>query len=166
METKLKEAIKLNLSNLVEFILKNHPNVDKSLILHKINNLFKLEQIHKKSILDTIEKKVIKVVKSLFSNYVLVMDTDDDQNIDLKINKFVLDIHDKTVVGVENSKNGDIEPLNKSLIEICHKYKLKYKLPLNLNIVEEEKDTVIVNEIQELGLKYQESDDDDDENED
>lgn len=181
METKLNESINSKLMDLVEFIVKKNPNVDKGLINHKINQLFKpVAQLRvnqtkstiksklssKHNILNNIQKKVIKVVKSPFSNYVLIVDNSDDKNIDLQKNKFVMDISSKIIIGIENL-NGEIEPLNKSLIEICHKYKLKYVVPLNLNISDEpDQDSVIVNEIHDLGLNYAESDEEVDANED
>jgi hypothetical protein len=44
-----------------------------------------------------------------------------------------MDLTTKEVIGFENLK-GEIESLNKNLIDLCHKYKIKYRVPLNLNI--------------------------------
>lgn len=45
-----------------------------------------------------------------------------------------MNTHTKTIIGFE-SENGSVEPLNKEMVEICHKYKLFCELPLNLNQV-------------------------------
>lgn len=163
METKLNEAINQKLLLLVDFILEKNSNVDKTLINHKINELFQIKNKVVNNIIDTIiqQRPIIKVKKSIFSNYILTVDNDDHYYDDLKINKFVMNITTQNIIGIENS-NGEIETLTKSLIEICHKYKIKYDIPLNLNSDHNlDQDIVIVNEIQELGLNYTESDEED-----
>ncbi|AHL67530.1 hypothetical protein DH26_gp033 [Chloriridovirus anopheles1] len=64
----------------------------------------------------------MKVSKNQNGNYIVQIDEDE---------KLVLDLSTKLIIGFETEK-GDVEPLTKSLIEICHKYKLKYVMPLNL----------------------------------
>jgi hypothetical protein len=163
MESKLNLILEKNLRNLVEFLLEINSNVNKDLLNQKINTLFKINigkvnnNPKSKKILDSIfeNKPIIKVKKSLFSNYVLFVEETDTRFEDIRTNNFVMDLSSQTIVGLENSQ-GEIEPLNKDLIEICHKYKLKYKIPLNLdtNIDQD----IIINEIQELGLNYAGSD--------
>ena len=188
MEQALESIIKKNLSSLVDFILHKNPNANKDHIEHKINKLnffgsyndnmnHKMNsvrrkevkksngQLQSKNIIETItdQKDVIKVKKNHFENYVLFMESNDPKFDDIKQHTFVMDIGSKLIVGVQDSK-GLIEPLNKSLIEICHKYKLRYQIPLNLNIEDDlVQDTVITNEILQLGLNYAESEDEENE---
>lgn len=152
MESKLNDMINQSVVSLANFILKKHPNINKDVFDHKIKELFKIKN---NSIIDTINKQtpIIKVKKSPFSNYILIMDKYED----IGSIKFVLDIDSQTIIGTENSE-GLIEPLQKSFIELCHKYKLRYKVPFNLNIGNESDDDVILNEIEELGLNHEESD--------
>jgi hypothetical protein len=122
----LKEKFKL-LSN---HIIKNYPNVDKDSIDHKISLILNLKETHNGgTILDVIKSKklVINVIKNSFSNYVL-----DAPFEDIKNAKLVMDLTTKEVIGFENLK-GEIESLNKNLIDLCHKYKIKYRIPFNLN---------------------------------
>jgi hypothetical protein len=172
MEKKLEQLIKEKVILLVDFILENNPNVNRDHIYHKLDklNLLPMSKTKvstvkliknepKRKIINSImeNKPIIKVKRSLFSNHILFIDNDDNKFDDLKKNKFVIDIRSKTIIGIENFE-GKIEPLDKSLIEICHKYKIKYKIPLNLNINDNlEQDVIITNEIQELGLNYAES---------
>jgi alpha-N-acetylglucosamine transferase len=65
----------------------------------------------------------------------------------------------KIVVGVEN-KSGEVLPLTKDLIDVCKKYKIRYEVPLNLNLEDNGEDDVIDNELKELGLNCAESGDD------
>lgn len=184
MEQTLESIIKKNLSSLVDFVLQKNPNANKDHIYHKINKLnFYVQNHHEsrikkltkekktngpirsKNILETLtmQKDVIKVRKNQFSNYVLFMDSNDLKFEDIKKHAFVMDVGSKTIIGVQDS-NGLIEPLNKSLIEICHKYKLKYQVPLNLNTEDDPgQDTVITNEMHQLGLNYAESEDEENE---
>ena len=187
MEQALELTIKKNLSLLVDFILEKNPNANKDLIYHKINklNFYNLypnnaPKEHKsgngssrkvkgkdqsKNIIQSIlnQKDVIKVKKNQFSNYVLYVEDDDLKFEDLRTHTLVMDIGSKTIIGIQDSK-GSIEPLNKNLIEICCKYKLRYQVPLNLNINDEPtQDTVITNEILQLGLNYAESEDEENE---
>lgn len=133
--------------------------------------------IAKQSIIQSITEQipVIKVEKSQHSNYILKPSNASFQNKksthfaytdnlfeDLVENNFVINIASKVIIGIENSK-GEIEPLNKYLIEICHKYKLKYELPLNLNINNEESEDIITDKIYELGLNYEKSDSEEEE---
>jgi len=163
MELILEQAIKEKIKLLVDFILAKNPNASRDRIYHKIYQLnivsTPLQCNPSKNIIESVvqQAQTIKVRKSLnSSNYILVGGSDHSFD-DLNKNKFVMDIRSKTVVGVENFK-GEVEPLNKCLIEVCHKYKLRYELPLNLNIGDELVDAVISDEIRELGLNYAESD--------
>jgi hypothetical protein len=157
MDRILEEVIKKKLSLLVDFILEKNPNASKERIYHKINEL----QFYKpRCIINAIQNQnmVLKAHKSKFSNYIL-SGPKDTKFDDLNKSRFVFDITIKTVIGVENNC-GEIEPLNIALIEICHKYKLKYMLPLNLNIDDQDNNILIADEIQGLGLNYAESDED------
>lgn len=114
----------------------------------------------------TDKKPIIQVKKNQFENYILVVEEHNHMFEDFKNNKFVINIDNQTIIGTENLK-GEIEPLSKALVEICHKYKLRYTIPLNLNTSNDlDEDTVITTEIQQLGLNYAESETDDDNNED
>ena len=116
-------------------------------------------------ITDSIEdqRPLIKVQRSDYSNYVLTAQS--PRFDDLVENKLVMNINTHTIIGIENSK-GEIEPLNKYLIEICHKYKLKFEMPPNLNVDDEIPDVVLDDdEVHKLGLSYK-SEDEDEENDD
>ena len=171
MERILEDIISQKLILLVDFILEKNPNANRAHIYRKIHQLkFYVEKKNKKENLKAIlsRKPTIQVRKSQFSNYILTLNEEEGINNynDLNENKFVMNTGSKMVIGTENSE-GEIEPLNKFLIEICHKYKLKYELPLNLNMSDEpDQDIVITNEIEGLGLNYAESDDDDKEEDD
>lgn len=182
MDKKFEQLIREKIILLVDFILEKNPNASKDHINHKISKLdfftsskktelskskIKREGELKQKIIDSIikYKPIIKVKRSLFSNYILVMENDNHKFDDLRKNKFVMDIRSRSIIGVENSK-GEIEPLDKTLIEICHRYKMKYQIPLNLNTIDEvEQDVVIANEINELGLNYVESEEEEEEEE-
>jgi hypothetical protein len=169
MEVTINNIIQDNLNKLIDFVLEKNPSADRIKINRKTKEL-QLRTIPKanQKVLDTIidKKQVIKVKKSLFNNYILIVDENDFNFKDIKNNKFVIDMDNQTIIGIENLQ-GDIEPLTKALIEICHKYKLKYSIPLNMNINNDmDEDTTIVNEIHELGLNYAESESDNDNNED
>lgn len=159
MNRMVEEVIKNKLMLLVDFILEKNPSVSRERINHKIKEL-QFYDYTKPHILDIVQNKnmVLKAHKSRFGNYVL---TGSNSTIyeDLNECKLVFDVTTKTVIGFED-KYGEILPLNPTLIEICHKYKLRYKLPLNLNIDEEDDDALIVDEIKGLGLNYAESDED------
>ena len=175
MELLIQNLIKEKLNLLLDHIIKNYPNVDKDNVNYKINSILDLKQqnntmIHtsfkKQNILDIIKSKklVINVVKSPFSNYIL----DNVSFDDIKNAKLIMDLTTKEVIGFENSK-GEIEPLNKNLIDICHKYKIKYLIPLNLNIdSESDGDDDLISSVdtnsvdQDLKL-YLQSDEDNDE---
>lgn len=183
MEDKLYQIIKIKLDTLVDSILQKNPTADKGLIKHKINTLFNFlpeikekvknkpcllkDDKHKTTILDTIneQKSTIKIKRTIFSNHILIMDETSNNFNDINTSKFVFDMDNKTIKGVENSK-GEIEPLNKSHIEICHKYKLRYEIPLNLNVDDNfEEDVTITNEIRDLGLSYANSEEEDEDKE-
>lgn len=166
METIIENLIKQKMFDFMTGIINKYPIIDKSTVNHKINSIFNknkglnLPKIKVGLILPKIEenKDVIKVVKSPFSNYILKAHFDD-----ITLNKLVMNLTTKNIIGFEN-ENGEVEPLNKNLIEICNKYKIKYKIPLNLNLNNDgEIDEVIVNELEELGLNYAESEEENDE---
>jgi hypothetical protein len=168
MEIQLNKVINQKLEALVDFILEKNSNANKNLINHKIDKLFfrvptKLGSKSPK-IIDSIikQKQIIKVVKSPFLNYILVPELSNHKFDDLKKNKFVMDIELQCIIGIENLK-GEIQPLTKELIEVCHKYKLKFRVPLNLNNDDIDDDIVINNEIHGLGLNYAESEDEENE---
>lgn len=162
IESAIESAINKKINLLVDFILFKNPHANKTQINHKLKELGLFRICPKTSITQTIESKRPKltVIKSKAGNYIL----QGDQNHifeDLRKNKFVLDLTTKKISGIENC-NGEIEPLSKSLIEICHKYKLKYDIPLNLNTSDiMEEDNLIVNDMQELNLSYANSEEDD-----
>ncbi|CCV01858.1 hypothetical protein IIV22A_014R [Invertebrate iridescent virus 22] len=160
MENIMQSIVNKNLTFLVDFVLSKNPNANRGQINHKINELglFKSKPQNSKTVINSlmVNKPVLTVVKTETGNYIL-QGNNNPIFKDLKKNKFVLNLTTKKVIGIENL-NGEIEPLNKSLIEICHKYKLKYEIPLNLNTSNDpEEDDIIINEMQELKLNYAES---------
>jgi hypothetical protein len=164
MDTEVKLIINQKILSLVDFIINKNPNADKGKINHKLNQLGllwipKIKINGTPAVITMIDKKpTIKVEKNQFSNYILCVEEDNHIFQDLLTNKFVMHVGSKTIIGTENS-SGEIEPLTKALVEVCHKYKLKYQVPLNLNTSDDpDQDDVIVNEIQGLGLNYAESD--------
>ncbi|ADO00475.1 hypothetical protein WIV_gp131 [Wiseana iridescent virus] len=171
METSIKLIFENKLTSLVDFILSKNPNADKGKINHKISQLGLFQQ---KKVIPRIQTKLIdklveryqiklKVKKTTFGNYVVYSDENDPKFEDLQTNKFVLSLGSKTIIGIENA-NGEVEPLNKVLVEVCHKYKLKYEMPLNLNTSDDpEQDEIIEGEICGLGLNYAESEAESDE---
>ena len=166
MESKINNIIQDKLIKLIDFVLEKNPNADRVKINRKIKEL-NLRTIPKtnQKLLNTItnQKTIFKVQKNHFSNYVLIVEEKNHKFTDLESNKFVIDIDSQNVIGVENFK-GEVEPLTKPMVEICHKYKLKYLLPLNLNISDElDEDNVIVNEMHGLGLNHTGDSDSDDE---
>lgn len=169
MDLTINNIIHDKLIKLIDFVLEKNPSADRIKINRKTKEL-NLRIIPKatQKVLKTItdKKTVLQVKKSQFNNYILVMEEDDPSFEDIKNNKFVIYIDNQTIIGTENLR-GDVEPLTKTLVEICHKFKLKYNVPLNLNTSDDlDEDTVIANEIHGLGLNYAESESDDDNNED
>jgi hypothetical protein len=180
MNVIFEEIIKKKIDLLVDFIIEKNSNATKEHIYNKIYQLNILSKSRssnwgKKSIVTSrhstaasmIENQrlLIKVRRSEYSNYVLYPPSHVRFD-DLVENKLVMNINTRTIIGIENSK-GEIEPLNKNLIEICHKYKLKFEIPLNLNVEDDETSDVIDDdEIHKLGLSYKiEEDEDEDEEE-
>lgn len=169
MDLTINKIINDKLTNLVDFVLEKNPNANRVKINQKLKDL-KLRIVPKatQKIINTItdKKPIIQVKKNQFENYILVVEEHNHMFEDFKNNKFVINIDNQTIIGTENLK-GEIEPLSKALVEICHKYKLRYTIPLNLNTSNDlDEDTVITTEIQQLGLNYAESETDDDNNED
>lgn len=165
MESIIEIYIKEKIHLLMEDISLKYPNVDKDIIYHKINKLFpkKSNDLVNHKITEKIKetKPVIKVKKSKFSNYILIMPNGEHDHTfsELSSNNFVMNLTTKIVVGVEN-KSGEVLPLTKDLIDVCKKYKIRYEIPLNLNLEEDGEDDVIDNELKELGLNCAESGDD------
>lgn len=162
MEKAIQKVINNNILLLVDFILEKYPIVNKEDLIKKLNTLIKIPLNACETPLNVIEKiksenLVIQAKKSEFSNYVLSMNTNNLKFQDLLHSKFVIDLHTKKIIGTEKS-NGEIEPLNKDLILIANKYKLKYDLPLILNLDDE--DILIIDEMNKLGLNHVDSDDD------
>ena len=175
MDCILETIVKDRLSHLVTFILEKHPNVEKDNINLKISELFfngpvrhvkkitnKVKMNH--NILTSLQEKklTIKVKKNHYSNYILRLDDNDHQFNDLNKAKLVVVPSTKIVIGFENL-NGQTEPLNKELIEICHRYKLRFNMPINLNIHDNNEDPVIADEMQGLGLNVADSEEDEEE---
>jgi hypothetical protein len=175
MELLIQNVIKAKLNLLANHIIENYPNVNKDRINYKIISILHLNEkrslqkpkrneVEEKqnNILDTIKNKkmIIKVIKTHFSNYILNVDFDDHKFEDLKNAKFVMNLTTKEVIGTENLK-GEIEPLNKQFIDICHKYKIKYRIPLNLNTSENDNNDLTL-PLVDLQL-YLQSDEDDNE---
>jgi len=165
MDKSFEKIIEKNVLLLVDFILKKNPNANKEHIYHKLEQLNLLVRKHEikfqgPNILETIKnrKHILKVKKSLFSNYILTSESLSD----IEDAKFTVNLATKQINGTENSL-GEIEPLNKKLIEICHKFKLKYVVPLNLNLDDDIEEEMLCDEIKELGLAVHDESDDNDE---
>lgn len=167
METQLRKIINQKLDSLVDFILQKNPNADKGFIYHKLSqlNLYTRSSFFpKKNVLNTYSSNTkIKIQRSQFSNFILVVDPIDPFFSDLIENVFVIDVGSKTIIGFENP-DGVVEPLTKDLVEICMKYKLRCEIPLNLNASDTDDDDLSI-EVDELGLKHVESDEDEDDDE-
>ena len=169
MEDSLRNTIAENINLLVQVIIQNHPHISKDHFHHKIKQLglpciFKPTiKLNDTPIIKTVKKSnlVVVVKKSIFSNFILTADEGDFE--DLRDQNLVIDISTKIIVGSEDSE-GHVIPLNKQLIEVCDKYKLKYQIPLNLNQSDEPDNfSVITTEIEELGLNLAESEDEENE---
>jgi hypothetical protein len=176
MDIIIEQIIEKKIDSLVNFIIDKHSNANKECIYRKIHQLhilppkvpgpkrakavFGLVQvIDSLRAQDVTTPSVIKVQRSQYSNYVLYPPPHERFD-DLVENKFVMNINTQTIIGVENDK-GEIEPLNKYLIEICHKYKLRFEMPSNLNAGDEISDGVFDDdEIHELGLSHKEEEED------
>lgn len=188
MDIMLEQIIKKKLDLLVDFITEKNSNANKKCIYRKIRQLnilpsspiaapcgtdnrvvpFAPGQRVDHRPLPCVQRthdvtmaswpSVIKVQRSEHLNYVL-HPPPHARFDDLVEHKFVMNIGTQTIIGVENSK-GEIEPLNKYLIEMCHKYKLRFEMPSNLNVGDEISEGVIDDdEIHKLGLSYKEEED-------
>jgi hypothetical protein len=120
----LKTVIETKAMELVDLILKEHPNVPRAELLRKAKLLKLLAFEESRNLLKSLseKKETLKVAKKQNGNYVVQIDEDE---------KLVLDLNTKLILGFE-TEEGTVEQLNKHLIEICHKYKLKYVMPSNL----------------------------------
>ncbi|ABF82113.1 hypothetical protein MIV083L [Invertebrate iridescent virus 3] len=190
MDYALEQAIKTNLVLLVEFILEKHPTIERHTVYQKVEQLTSIQlgkvssakQSSKstttttpktggrKKIRDAIERKKATIIvrKSQWSNYVLTVPDEchNDENLtDLIESNFVMDVTTKTIVATE-TKDGALRPLNRETIDICNKHKLRYEVPLNLNLYDNEDstDAALVTEMEELGLTYASSDDEEEKN--
>lgn len=123
----VEQLVEINtnmLSELVVDIANKHPNVDVEQIVLKAVSLKLLDASGAATIYANLPKRVLRVVESEFGNFVVTPD------------KLILDLETKCVVGKEDV-NGKFEKLTKETIQLCHKYKLRYELPLNLESSEE-----------------------------
>jgi hypothetical protein len=125
---KLVEINTNMLSELVVDIANKHPNVDVEQIVLKAISLKLLDASGAAMIYANLPKRALRVVKSEFGHFVVTPD------------KLILDLETKCVVGKEDV-NGNFEKLTKETIQLCHKYKLRYELPLNLESSEENNTT-------------------------
>lgn len=175
MDAAIEKIVAEVMNSMMEFVMNKNPNANKSTMYNKFCELkiFAAKQKSRNSkknvrkLLDCLEDKrpVIHVKKSAHENYVLHPPQFSDQFSELRDHKFVINLATQTVTGVENA-DGCLEPLNKHLIEICHKYKLRFDIPQNLD---SEINNCMMLEplttLQELGLvcKNEEEEDVDDE---
>jgi hypothetical protein len=163
MQNCLQNIIKNKVEMLVHFVLEKHPETNKDHVYHKLRQLGlwfdgEVDRKSKEPRVHKIKKIVIKVKKTKFLNYLLSIPESGFD--DLNTANLVFDVTTNTVVGVE-AIDGTIEPLTRALIQICDKYKLRRKLPLNLN-VDDDSHVDLVNKIQDLRLNHLETDDEDD----
>jgi len=100
-------------------------------------------------------KKSVSVTKSTHGNYVY--------------DGLVIDKGTRMVVGIE-TETGDIGPLTKIGIDKCHRYKLKFAIPINMNddriLDDEVEEKNAEDEEEEVIESCEEKDDDDDEEDD
>jgi len=142
MQNNIEKLVNEKIESLIHIICEKYPRVKRDQLYLKAEQLHlyretsdrksSLPQKKRFSILESIEeaRSIIKVLKTPHSNHVVSSDTYSDLNNA----KLVMNTHTKTIIGFE-SENGSVEPLNKEMVEICHKYKLFCELPLNLNQV-------------------------------
>ena len=157
MNLNLEEIIKEKLELLIDFVIEKNQNASKDVIYRKIYHLNILNE-------NGPFVPIIQVRKSKYSNYILVPSSNHHLLNDLIENKLVININTKTIIGIENS-TGEIEPLNKQLLKMCNKYKLKAEIPLNLNEASDDVSDVIKGELSELGLCYEAGETNEDEDE-
>lgn len=163
MQNNIEKLVNEKIESLIHIICEKYPHVKRDQLYLKVKQLHlyretsggrksSLPQKKRFSILESIEeaRSIIKVLKTPHSNHVVSSDTYSDLNNA----KLVMNTHTKTIIGFE-SKNGSVEPLNKEMVEICHKYKLFCELPLNLNQVPVGEFSY---DIPELDLNYAKSD--------
>jgi hypothetical protein len=155
MDKVIESFIKHDLILLTDFVIAKNRHASRSRIYNEINRLFQPALVGAIPKLLT-SKLIIHMKQTPFGNNVLYMDGDEIFNN----SRFIIDTCSKTVLGVENDA-GHVEPLTKDFIEMCHKYKLAFTIPLNLNDVLED-DQTVEDEIDGLNLKYVESDNDSD----
>jgi hypothetical protein len=157
MEQTFESFLKRNLMLLTDFVLAKNKHASRSRIYNEINQLFQpaLVGVMPKLLA---AKLTIQMKQTSFGNNILYMEGDDAFNN----NRFIIETCSKSILGVENDA-GDVEPLTKDLIETCHKYKLTFVMPLNLNNTLDD-DKAIDDQINELDmdLNHAESDDDND----
>lgn len=175
MEDIFKATIEKKVLELVNCLMDKHPHISKKELMVKIKmlnltfskielNSSKQEKkaVSKNVLKDLTQKKnTLKVVKTSYGNYVVILPEDPDLLP-------ILDLNTKYIIGFET--NGVLESLNKELIDICLKYKLKYCIPSNLENGDAHVESVLADEKsleEELGLEkvtdYGSEDDDDDE---
>lgn len=165
MKNNIEKLVNEKIESLIHIICEKYPRVKRDQLYLKVKQLHlytpcgetsgrksSLPQKKRFSILESIEeaRSIIKVLKTPHSNHVVSSDTYSDLNNA----KLVMNTHTKTIIGFE-SENGSVEPLNKEMVEICHKYKLFCELPLNLNQVSVGEFSY---DIPELDLNYAKSD--------
>ena len=122
----VEQLMEINTNMLSKFMLdivKRHPTVDVEQIVLKAVSLKLLDAVGAAAIYASFPKRALTVVESEFGHFVVTPD------------KLILDLETKCVVGKENA-NGNFEMLTKETIQLCHKYKLRYELPLNLESYE------------------------------
>lgn len=155
MQNNIEKLVDEKIESLIHIICEKYPRVKRDQLYLKVKQLHlygRLPQKKRFSILESIEeaRSIIKVLKTPHSNHVVSSDTYSD----LTNARLVMNTHTKTIIGFE-SENGSVEPLNKEMVEICHKYKLFCELPLNLNQVPVGEFSY---DIPELDLNYAKSD--------
>jgi hypothetical protein len=169
MDLVIGAIIKPYVDSMVQFVLDKNPQVDKVKMHQKLVELGfynlsfdpspsksqrTITKTSKKNSVLTVcrqQQATLKVKRSRFDNFVLSLD--DPLYDDLTKSNFVLELGSKIVVGYEDF-DGVVVPLTKDLLEICDKYKLRYKIPLNLNHGESvvEQDQNFADEIRKLNL--------------
>lgn len=130
----------------VEYISETY-NVPKDAILKKIKRVLALSDKKEEP------PSIFRVVKTPFGNYVV--------SLDLEPTKLVVDPTTRHVVGFEG-KDGSVLHLDKRVVDLCRKYKLRFAVPLLLpsnptawNVVGGPED-----ELDALNLIYDDEDDD------
>lgn len=145
MDDSLKTLITKQVDDLMTWIVEKNPSIDQGQVWRKMVDLgfcesrskvkkaaVKSRAVEERAVNRAGNRMTIKVKKSDRGNFILSASSSDTIFDDLNESFLVMDLTTKNVIGFQNS-SGEIASLNKNLIGLCNKYKLRFKWPLNLN---------------------------------